>query len=55
MLRVVRGEQPATPFQQAFFRAGHAHAGVRVWRRTRHAGHRWAELLLQRGARRVSP
>ena len=28
MLRVVRGRQPATPFQQAFFRAGHAHAGV---------------------------
>jgi Ni,Fe-hydrogenase I cytochrome b subunit len=30
MLRVVRGSQPATPFQQAFFRAGHAHAGVLV-------------------------
>ena len=30
MLRVVRGCQPATPFQQAFFRAGHAHAGVLV-------------------------
>ena len=30
MLRVVRGRQPATPFQQAFFRAGHAHAGVLV-------------------------
>ena len=30
MLRVVRGQQPATPFQQAFFRAGHAHAGVLV-------------------------
>jgi hypothetical protein len=28
MLRVVRGKQPATPFQQAFFRSGHAHAGV---------------------------
>jgi hypothetical protein len=28
MLRVVRGRQPATPFQQAFFRAGRAHAGV---------------------------
>lgn len=28
MLRVVRGRQPATPFQLAFFRAGHAHAGV---------------------------
>jgi hypothetical protein len=30
MLRVVRGRQPATLFQQAFFRAGHAHAGVLV-------------------------
>lgn len=30
MLRVVRGRQPATPFQHAFFRAGHAHAGVLV-------------------------
>jgi len=30
MLRVVRGQQPATAFQQAFFRAGHAHAGVLV-------------------------
>jgi hypothetical protein len=30
MLRVVRGRQPATPFQQSFFRAGHAHAGVLV-------------------------
>lgn len=30
MLRVVRGGQPATPFQQAFYRAGHAHAGVLV-------------------------
>jgi hypothetical protein len=30
LLRVVRGSQPATPFQQAFFRAGHAHAGVLV-------------------------
>jgi Ni,Fe-hydrogenase I cytochrome b subunit len=30
MLRVVRGNQPATAFQQAFFRAGHAHAGVLV-------------------------
>lgn len=30
MLRVIRGRQPATPFQQAFFRAGHAHAGVLV-------------------------
>lgn len=30
LLRIVRGQQPATPFQQAFFRAGHAHAGVLV-------------------------
>jgi hypothetical protein len=30
MLRVVRGGQPATALQQAFFRAGHAHAGVLV-------------------------
>jgi hypothetical protein len=30
MLRVVRGRQPTTTFQQAFFRAGHAHAGVLV-------------------------
>jgi hypothetical protein len=30
MLRIVRGQQPATPFQMAFFRAGHAHAGVLV-------------------------
>jgi hypothetical protein len=30
MLRVVRGRVPTTPFQQAFFRAGHAHAGVLV-------------------------
>lgn len=30
MLRVVRGYQPTTEFQQAFFRAGHAHAGVLV-------------------------
>jgi hypothetical protein len=30
MLRVVRGRVAATPFQQAFFRAGHAHAGVLV-------------------------
>jgi hypothetical protein len=30
MLRVVSGRQPATPFQQAFYRAGHAHAGVLV-------------------------
>jgi hypothetical protein len=30
MLRVVRGGQPATDFQKAFFRAGHAHAGMLV-------------------------
>jgi hypothetical protein len=30
ILRVLRGQRPATPFQQAFFRAGHAHAGVLV-------------------------
>jgi hypothetical protein len=30
MLRVVRGSRPATEFQKAFFRAGHAHAGVLV-------------------------
>lgn len=30
MLRIVRGREPATGFQQAFFRAGHAHAGVLV-------------------------
>ena len=30
MLRIVRGSEPATGFQQAFFRAGHAHAGVLV-------------------------
>lgn len=30
LLRVVRGRQPVTEFQQAFFRAGHAHAGVLV-------------------------
>jgi len=30
LLRVVRGQRPATPFQLAFFRAGHAHAGVLV-------------------------
>jgi hypothetical protein len=28
MFRIVRGRQPATPIQQSFFRAGHAHAGV---------------------------
>ncbi len=30
LLRVVRGQQPTTPFQKSFFRAGHAHAGVLV-------------------------
>jgi hypothetical protein len=30
MLRIVQGYQPVTPFQQTFFRAGHAHAGVLV-------------------------
>jgi len=30
MLRLVRGRVPATGFQRAFFRAGHAHAGVLV-------------------------
>lgn len=30
LLRVVRGGVPATPFQMAFARAGHAHAGVLV-------------------------
>jgi hypothetical protein len=30
MLSVVRGRRTVTPFQQAFFRAGHAHAGVLV-------------------------
>lgn len=30
LLRIVRGRQPVTSFQQAFFRAGHAHAGVLV-------------------------
>jgi hypothetical protein len=30
MLRLVRGRQHATAFQRAFFRAGHAHAGVLV-------------------------
>jgi hypothetical protein len=28
LVRLVRGSTPATPFQQAFARAGHAHAGV---------------------------
>jgi len=30
MLGVVRGRHPVTEFQKAFFRAGHAHAGVLV-------------------------
>src|SRR4051812_11816555 len=30
MLRVVGGSVPVTDFQKAFFRAGHAHAGVLV-------------------------
>ncbi|HEX7041228.1 MAG TPA: hypothetical protein VF202_14015 [Trueperaceae bacterium] len=30
VLRVVRGAFPATPLQKAFFRAGHAHAGMLV-------------------------
>ena len=30
LLRIVRGGAPATPFQLAFARAGHAHAGVLV-------------------------
>lgn len=30
LFRVARGQQPVTPFQQTFFRAGHAHAGVLV-------------------------
>lgn len=30
LLRIVRGRHPATPFQLAFARAGHAHAGVLV-------------------------
>jgi hypothetical protein len=30
MLRLVRGSEPVTAFQQAFYRAGHAHAGVLV-------------------------
>jgi hypothetical protein len=30
VLRLVRGQQPATPFQRSFARAGHAHAGVLV-------------------------
>jgi hypothetical protein len=30
MLKIVTGRQSATDFQKAFFRAGHAHAGVLV-------------------------
>jgi hypothetical protein len=30
LLKIVRGDAPATPFQLAFARAGHAHAGVLV-------------------------
>lgn len=30
LLRVLRSDQGFTPFQRAFFRAGHAHAGVLV-------------------------
>lgn len=30
VLRIVRGNQPATEFQKAFARAGHAHVGVFV-------------------------
>ena len=30
MLRIVRGQRPATEFQRSFARAGHAHAGVFV-------------------------
>lgn len=30
LLRVSRGAEPATPLQQSFFRAGHAHAGVLI-------------------------
>jgi Transposase IS116/IS110/IS902 family len=30
MLRIVRGQRAATAFQTAFFRAGHAHAGILV-------------------------
>ena len=30
LLRIVRGSVPMTPFQKAFARAGHAHAGVLV-------------------------
>lgn len=30
MLKIITGKQPATDFQTAFYRAGHAHAGVLV-------------------------
>lgn len=30
LTRVARGKVPATDFQKAFFRAGHAHAGVLI-------------------------
>lgn len=30
LTKVARGTVPVTPFQQAFFRAGHAHAGVLI-------------------------
>lgn len=30
LLKVARGSEPATPLQQSFFRAGHAHAGVLI-------------------------
>ncbi|MFB7797485.1 hypothetical protein [Isoptericola sp. NPDC056134] len=30
LVKVVTGKAPVTPFQTAFFRAGHAHAGVLV-------------------------
>ena len=30
VLRMIRGQQPATDFQKTFARAGHAHAGVFV-------------------------
>ena len=30
VLKVARRRQPATPFQERFYRAGHAHAGVLV-------------------------
>ncbi len=30
LLKIVRGDAPVTPFQLAFARAGHAHAGVLV-------------------------